>query len=282
MAIFRNLNMSFWTDSKVVDDYTPEDRYFMVYALTNPYTNIIGCYEISIKQMANDLGYKEDVIKNLLKRFKEVHKTIDYDFETKELMVTNWYKYNWSTSPKLDPPLVRAIESIKSDYFHDRLASIYNKRESVIKPNGDETTEEDIVLIPYRYGIDTTITNTIPIPISIPISNPISISNKDNNKDMIPYKEICDYLNKLTNSNYRYSTKKTKDLIKARFNEGFTLEDFKTVIQKKTIDWINDKEFKKYLRPETLFGNKFESYLNQPTKELTTKDLNLDLSDFFN
>ena len=98
----------------------------------------------------------------------------------------------------------------------------------------------------------------------------------------IPYKEICDYLNKLTNSNYRYSTKKTKDLIKARFNEGFTLEDFKTVIQKKTIDWINDKEFKKYLRPETLFGSKFESYLNQPTKELTTKDLSLDLSDFFN
>ena len=97
----------------------------------------------------------------------------------------------------------------------------------------------------------------------------------------IPYKEICDYLNKLTNSNYRSTTKKTKELIKARFNEGFCLEDFKVVIEKKTIDWINDKEMSKYLRPETLFGNKFESYLNQPVQELTTKNINLDVSDFF-
>ena len=64
MAIFRNVNMSFWTDTKVVDDYTPEDKYFMLYALTNNYTNIIGCYEISVKQMSNDLGHKEDVVKN--------------------------------------------------------------------------------------------------------------------------------------------------------------------------------------------------------------------------
>lgn len=97
----------------------------------------------------------------------------------------------------------------------------------------------------------------------------------------IPYKEICEYLNIRTNSNYRSTTKKTKDLIKARFNEGFNLDDFKIVIDKKTIDWLNDKEMNKYLRPETLFGPKFESYLNQPTKEITTADLNIDCSDFF-
>ena len=45
MAIFRNVNMSFWTDTKIADDFTPEDKYFMLYALTNQYTNIIGCYE---------------------------------------------------------------------------------------------------------------------------------------------------------------------------------------------------------------------------------------------
>ncbi len=122
--------------------------------------------------------------------------------------------------------------------------------------------------------------------------NNTSINNTSNNtyeiyspvktEQNIPYKEICEYLNKLTNSNYRYSTKKTKDLIKARFNEGFTLEDFKIVIEKKTRDWLNDKEFKKYLRPETLFGTKFEGYLNQPVKELTTKDLNIDITGFFN
>ena len=74
MAIFRNVNMNFWTDTRIVDDYTPEDRYFMLYALTNSYTNIIGCYEISIKQMSNDLGYTKDVIESLVTRFNNFHK----------------------------------------------------------------------------------------------------------------------------------------------------------------------------------------------------------------
>ena len=78
----------------------------------------------------------------------------------------------------------------------------------------------------------------------------------------IPYSEICEYLNDKTGASYRHSTKKTKDLIKARFNEGFTLDDFKTVIDKKCVEWMNT-DMQKYLRPETLFGTKFESYLNQ-------------------
>ncbi len=100
--------------------------------------------------------------------------------------------------------------------------------------------------------------------------------------DNIPYREIIDFLNFKVGSNYRSTTKKTKDLIKARFNEGFKIDDFKVVIDKKTMEWINDNKMKVYLRPETLFGTKFESYLNQPVKELTTTDLlpNIDFSEF--
>lgn len=95
--------------------------------------------------------------------------------------------------------------------------------------------------------------------------NSIDTYNSDKSEQhTIPYKEICEYLNTKTNSNYRSTTKKTKDLIKARFNEGFTLEDFKIVIDKKSEEWLQDGEMSKYLRPETLFGTKFESYLNQP------------------
>lgn len=173
MAIFRNVNMSFWTDGKVDEDFTPEDRYFMLYALTNQYTNIIGCYEITIKQMANGLGYTNDIIKNLLKRFIQTHKNIDYDFETKELFIKNWNKYNWSNSPKLDIPLFNAIQKVKSDKFHDELARIYNNRKSVLEKGRDDGT----ILIPYRYHIDTTITNTIPISIPISITDSISSNN---------------------------------------------------------------------------------------------------------
>lgn len=111
----------------------------------------------------------------------------------------------------------------------------------------------------------------------------IEIYSPDKSEQDIPYKEVCEYLNMRVGSNYRHTTRKTKDLIKARFNEGFTLEDFKIVIDKKCVEWMNT-DMQKYLRPETLFGTKFESYLNQQVqvKKLTTKDLQdkIDFSDF--
>lgn len=103
--------------------------------------------------------------------------------------------------------------------------------------------------------------------------NNTSFNNTSNNtKEYIPYVEILDYLNHKTNSKYKSSTKKTKDLIKSRFNESFTLEDFKTVIDNKTAEWLHDPTMNKYLRPETLFGTKFESYLNQKVGERNGQD----------
>ena len=69
---------------------------------------------------------------------------------------------------------------------------------------------------------------------------------------------------------YKSNTAKTKQLINARLNEGFTLEDFKTVIDKKCVEW-SGTEFEKFLRPNTLFGTKFESYLNQNIVKPKTK-----------
>lgn len=94
--------------------------------------------------------------------------------------------------------------------------------------------------------------------------------NNTSNKDIlsgkaeprIPFKEIIDYLNEKTGSRYKHTSKKTQSLIKARFNDGFTLDDFKKVIDIKTDEW-KDTDMSKFLRPETLFGTKFESYLNQ-------------------
>ena len=111
----------------------------------------------------------------------------------------------------------------------------------------------------------------------------IRIKDKDKNKDKnkehcpaekkqdIPYKEIVKYLNKKIDSRYKSTTNKTKKLIKARWNEGFRLDDFKTVIDKKCVEWMGDKEMEKYLRPPTLFSNKFESYLNQLSVENENK-----------
>lgn len=78
----------------------------------------------------------------------------------------------------------------------------------------------------------------------------------------LPFEEIVSFLNAKAGTKYRSSSAKTKSLIKARWHEGFRLDDFKTVIVKKSKEWLNT-DMAKYLRPETLFGTKFEAYLNQ-------------------
>lgn len=76
-------------------------------------------------------------------------------------------------------------------------------------------------------------------------------------------KLVIDYLNAKTGSKYRYSKSSTKHII-ARLGEGFTVDDCKSVIDKKCNEWLTDPKMQQYLRPETLFAGKFESYLNQP------------------
>lgn len=83
----------------------------------------------------------------------------------------------------------------------------------------------------------------------------------------IDYKEIVEHLNLKAGKQYRATTKKTQSLIKARVNEGFGVDDFKKVIDNKAAEWKNDKDMNKFLRPETLFGTKFEGYLNQQVKQ---------------
>lgn len=78
------------------------------------------------------------------------------------------------------------------------------------------------------------------------------------------------YLNQVANKRYKF-VDKTKRLLLARFKEGYTLEDFKQVIDIKTAEWKDSPEFSKYLRPETLFGSKFDGYLNQKHKTIKGK-----------
>lgn len=95
------------------------------------------------------------------------------------------------------------------------------------------------------------------------------------NKEITIIKEIINCLNTATSSNYRYQSKATQRLINARLNEGFTVDDFKAVIDKKTKEW-KGTEMAQYLRPETLFGTKFESYLNAPKTSRKTAQTGFD------
>ena len=125
----------------------------------------------------------------------------------------------------------------------------------------------------------------------------VAVSDIDKEEDKekdntiyVPYKEIITYLNEKTGKKLRWDVKSNQKEIKARFNEGYTLDDFKTVIDKKYHEWgrkptkeelqrgVNDMRI--YLRPKTLFGSNFDVYLNQeqtekmPAKPPVSRNLN--------
>lgn len=86
--------------------------------------------------------------------------------------------------------------------------------------------------------------------------------------DPIPeqLQEVLDYLNEKAKSSFTLKNKKTKELIIARFNDGYKLPDFKLVIDRKVKQWLNTDQAK-YIRPITLFAqSKFETYLNEVEK----------------
>ena len=80
-------------------------------------------------------------------------------------------------------------------------------------------------------------------------------------------------MNLVTKKRFSHQTEKTRVSIKARFNDGFTLEDFKHVHRVKSEQWLNS-DMEKYLRPATLYGNKFENYLNERLKSEIEKSAN--------
>ncbi len=112
-------------------------------------------------------------------------------------------------------------------------------------------------------------------------------NNTTNNTFINIIRDIVEFLNEQCESGYKHTSAKTQKLIRARLAEGFTLDDFKAVIEKKVAEW-KGTEMEQYLRPETLFGTKFEGYLNAPTqrkrasatKPRVTKSLDQEIADW--
>lgn len=106
-----------------------------------------------------------------------------------------------------------------------------------------------------------------------------NIVEKESRQNTI--KEIVDYLNLKTKKNFKAGTKATQRHISARLEEGYSLEDFKNVIDKKVREW-SGTDMDQYLRPETLFGTKFEGYLNQSDKSVPSRQKSKSTNKFHN
>ena len=248
MGIKRPVDTAFWTDGKV-DDFSPEDKYFMLYLLTNPFTKQLGIYEISIKQAAFQMGYSIDAFNVLLERFENKYKVILFSKETSEIAILNFLRHSVMTGGKpVEDCIRKEMEFVKNKSLIDAVFThIHNKKlnDTVRKIVDEYINNNDI-----QNDNDNENERTV------------DESSHESSKDKEIYISIISYLNEKTGKSFRSSSKKTRSCIHARLEEGFTLDDFKMVIDNKCADWLGGRKMDEYLRPETLFGTKFESYLN--------------------
>ncbi len=169
MAYYRQIYTTFWTDPKVADEFTPEDKYFYLYLLTNNHTNLCGCYEISKKQISVDTGYNVDTVERLINRLQKIHGVIAYNGETKELFLVNWHKYNWSKSEKLLKGVANEYDNIKSTGFQMRICELLE----------EYGYDVDTLSIRYTYPMDTsvTVTDTVTDIVTDPVNSAIKLLN---------------------------------------------------------------------------------------------------------
>jgi len=141
-------------------------------------------------------------------------------------------------------------------YTPEQVAGVEEDREPLLNDNDGTSSEE------LSFSVELMEEEAEEIA---PTQHPIGETPEENPSETtdIPYNEIITYLNGRTDKNFKATVRKTQELIRARWKEHHHFADFKKVIDTKTMQWINDPDMNKYLRPETLFGTKFEAYLNE-------------------
>jgi hypothetical protein len=143
MASYTKIYKTFWTDSKI-DEFTADDKYLYLYLLTNPRVSLCGCYEINIKHMAYETLLSTDKVQKSIERLSKSN-VVKYCKETKELLIVNWHRFNWTSSPRLIGGVRKEIETVKCPEFKQYLTGLLNQT---------DTVSEDFDIT--EYGINST------------------------------------------------------------------------------------------------------------------------------
>ena len=131
--MYRRIETKIWSDSKV-EELGATAKYLLLYLLTAPTGNLVGCYEIAVARMAKDMDLTRDAAADALKELCDAG-IIEYSYETREVLLKNWARYNWTTSPRLMKPLVEGAEAVKDPGFKAYLSEVIESTFDI--PYGD-------------------------------------------------------------------------------------------------------------------------------------------------
>jgi uncharacterized phage protein (TIGR02220 family) len=288
MGAYRQIKVSFWSDSFVLE-LKPEERGFFLYLLTNPSTTQCGIYELSLKMIVMQFGYTEDVIIGLIQQFVQWGK-ICYNPGTHEFLILNWLKHNQSDNPSVVRCIEKELALVRTPEFkslrlrclqgHDTTTTPYSHHEdttttplSKVKEvkliqDHEKITKEEEILKEEENKDQENKTNDQDLSLEI-FPNP-HLGEETSETDLpplfLPHELIIQHLNLMTHTNYKVDSETTRLYIENKMSQGFGLGDFFTVIDKKATEWMGT-ELEGNLTPHILFTDKFEAYLEQKIGE---------------
>lgn len=218
MAVYRVIYEKFWTDSNVAE-CSKDEKLFLLFSLSNPQANISGCYEVTIKQMSEYTGLDAGEIKAILEKFAKLNKFVEYDWDTKELFVKNWFIYNWSDTPSIDRRLREEISSIKNESFKETLIERYNMRKTVLDGRSECLDEFGKTVESYDANEEE--------------EEKVVIHNPGEKRPYIPYSKICDMWNEICVSypRLRSCEGKRRQNIAARWRQNPSMDVFRQVFE---------------------------------------------------
>ena len=211
MAIFRKVHTSIWSDP-FFSELDKDKKLFYLYLITNERTRQCGVYEITIRQISFDLSYSKDTVSKLLKYFISKRK-INYNYETNEIALGNWLKYNSSTSPKVQSCIDKEFALVKDRVLIQYVKGMYTESQEEQEEEQEEKEEE-----PKRNSVD--------------------------------WDRLKDTFIKITGKKIRVVTAKAKTNLNNRLNEGYTKEDVITAIKNCFNDEYHIETKHKYLTIE--------------------------------
>lgn len=185
--------------------------------------------------------------------------TMSFEDKGKYITILSYMHENGRLSEETIRLLVGSVsDTLRLKFLQDETGAWYNERleiEIEKRQKFNESRKEN----GKKGGRPAKNNDKSKITYAKPTDNlPINININEN-----IVKEVVSYLNKKSEKNFKSESSKTVKSIEARVKEGYKLEDFKKVVEVKCLKWKNDPKMCDYLRPETLFGSKFESYLNE-------------------
>jgi len=240
---YRTVPASLWTDPGF-RNLPPHQKLTLLHLITGPHSNVSGLFCLPLLYIAHETGLTDQEARQAIDGLVAVG-FVRWHGPTETIWAVGMLGYQGS-SPKILRAVADQVESLPSSPVVDAFRAHYAHLQ-----------------IPYRYPIDR-------------------VSSKDKEKEKeeehaedgdlaappletaedIPYADIIAYLNEKTGKCFRATTAAYRTCIHARWREGARLEDFRTVIDNMIRQWKDKPEMQVYLRPQTLFGPKFESYLN--------------------